>query len=139
MPKLIFRGIVLDLDFQQGKGDNERITTGHGIYAEVHWPTRSLRIGESKNVRARNRQHVAWANKHRAGTHSAIEAARQGVIVDLVKEWGSEGLEHYLISNDPRLADRELRVECEKFLHEWARSQAEYRNINTQRGYRIVR
>ena len=136
--RLEYHGIVLNLDFRPGAGDNDRITIGHGIYAEVHWPTLSLRIGESQNVRARNRQHIAWANKHRDGTHSQKEATRRGVIVELVKEWGSEGLEHFLISNDPRLADRELRVECEKFLHAWARTQTQYRNLNTQRGYRIV-
>jgi hypothetical protein len=138
MACLEYQGIVLNLDFRPGAGDNDRITTGHGIYAEVHWPTRSLRIGESQNVRARNRQHNAWANKHRAGTHSPKETSRRGAIVDLVKQWGSEGLEHYLISNDARLADRELRVACEMFLHAWSREQTEFRNLNTQRGYRTV-
>ncbi len=111
---------------------------GPGIYAEIHWPTMSLRIGESKNVHARNRGHINWANKHRSGTHKEKETNRQGIIVELVKEWGSEGLEHFLISDDPRLADRELRVECEKELHEWARSQTTFRDINTQRSYRTT-
>jgi hypothetical protein len=112
--------------------------TGHGIYSEVHWPTRSLRIGESAKVRARNLSHMRWASKHRAGTHSEKERMRCGPIVDLAREWGSEGLEYYVISADPRLADRVLRVDCEKFLHEWARQQSDYVNLNNQRGYRTV-
>lgn len=111
---------------------------GHGIYAEVHWPTMSLRIGESQAVRARNMGHIRWADKHKAGTHNEKETLRRGIIVDLVKEWGSFGLEHYLISDHPLLADRVLRVECEKFLHQWARNQTTYVNLNTQRGYRVV-
>lgn len=133
-----FQGIELNLDFRPGEGSVANMPTGHGIYAEIHWPTRSIRIGESKAVRARNRSHIRWADKHRNGTHPPKEANRRGPIVDLVKQWGSEGLEYYLISNDPRLEDRELRVECEKFLHEWSRQQDTYRNLNTQRGYRTV-
>lgn len=134
-----FKGIRLNLNFVPGHGDVNNMPTGHGIYAEVHWPTQSIRIGETgKSVRARNRGHMRWADKHRQGTHTPAEAKRQGPIVELAKQWGSEGLEYYLISNDPRLADRELRVECEKFLHDWARSQETYNNINRQRGYRTV-
>ena len=133
-----WRGIVLNLDFEKDLGHLDKMPTGHGIYAEVHWPTMSLRIGESQAVRARNLRHIRWADKHKAKSHNEKETARRGVIVDLVKQWGSFGLEHYLISNDPRLSDRVLRVECEKFLHEWARTQTTYVNINTQRGYRVV-
>jgi hypothetical protein len=131
-----FQGIPLNLDFRQGLGNVRDLPTGPGIYAQVHWPTRSLRIGESQSVRKHNLAHIRWADKHRAGTHPAEEAARRGVIVELVKTWGSEGLEHYTISADPRLSDRVLRVECEKFLHAWARTQDQYVNINTQRSYR---
>lgn len=138
MRTLTFKGIQLNLTFAPGHGDVNRMPVGHGIYAEVHWPTRSLRIGESKAVRARNLAHIRWADKHRQGTHGPREAGRCGVIVELVKAWGSEGLEHYLVSNDPRLADRVLRVECEKYLHDRARNQTDFVNINTQRGYRTV-
>lgn len=136
--ELDFEGIRLSLAFRPGEGDVQRMPTGHGIYAEVHWPTRSIRIGESASVRARNLAHMRWADKHRAGTHGPKDANRQGAIVELAKAWGSGGLEYYLVSNHPRLADRVLRVECEKFLHEWARTQKDFVNMNTQRGYRTV-
>jgi hypothetical protein len=135
---LEFQGIKLNLDFHPGFGDVRNMPTGHGIYAEIHWPTRSIRIGESKAVQSRNKSHIRWANKHLEGTHGTKEAQRRGEIVELVKNWGSSGLEYYLISNHPKLADRELRVECEKFLHEWARVQINFRNLNAQRGYRTV-
>lgn len=135
---LSFRGIILNLDFRQGLGDVRNMPTGHGIYAELHWPTRSIRIGESQSVRSRNLSHMRWADKHLDGTHGPKEAGRRGLIVELVKVWGSKGLEYYLISNHSKLADREFRVDCEKFLHEWARGQTDYRNLNTQRGYRVV-
>lgn len=133
---MLYQGINFNLDFKKGQGDN--IPNTAGIYAEVHWPTLNLRIGESKKMRARNQGHIRWADKHKAGTHSEKEAKRQGRIVELVKIWGSDGLEHFLISADPRLADRVLRVECEKHLHEWARTQTIYKNLNTQRGYRTT-
>lgn len=132
--KLFFKDIELNLDFQKGSGGE--MPSAPGIYAEIHWPTKSLRIGESKNIKARNRDHINWANRQKTGRLSDREARRKGPIVDLVKEWGSEGLEHFLISNDHRLSDHVLRVECEKYLHEWAEShQVVYRNLNKQRGY----
>lgn len=135
---MVFRGIHFNLSFIKGEGDVAKMPTHGGIYAEVHWPTRSIRIGESGgSMRGRNRSHMRWADKHRNGTHNEKETFRRGVIVDLVKEWGSEGLEYYVITDDPRVRDdRELRVECEKHLHEWARQQTDFVNINTQRGYR---
>ncbi|MEO0344111.1 MAG: hypothetical protein AAF198_11810 [Pseudomonadota bacterium] len=137
---MIYRNIHLDLTFIEGKGPVSNMPTHGGIYAEIHWPTRSIRIGETGNsMRGRNRSHMRWADKHLEGTHNEKEAARKGPIVDLVREWGSEGLEYYVITDDPRVReDRELRVECEKRLHEWAREQTEFTNINTQRGYRTV-
>lgn len=135
---MYFQAIRLNLEFSQGSGNVYEMPVGIGIYAEIHWPTRNIRIGESQNVRKRNLAHIRWADKHRLGLHTPREALRRGRIVDLVKQWGSEGLEHYLISNDPRLADRVLRVECEKFLHEWAKTQGDYVDLNTQKGYRTV-
>ena len=136
MDHIIYEGIELNLDFK--KGDGGDVPNIPGIYAEIHWPTRSLRIGESKNMRSRNLQHINWANKHRAGTHNEKETNRRGIIVELVKKWGSEGLEHFVISGDSRLADRELRVACEIRLHEWARNQKLYEDINRQSGYRTT-
>ena len=136
---MIYKGIQFYLSFVEGEGDVANMPIHGGIYAEVHWPTRSIRIGETGiSMRGRNRKHISWADKHRNGTHNEKEANRQGIIVDLVKEWGSEGLEFYVITNDPRVRgkDKELRVDCEKHLHEWARVQTEFQNINTQRGYR---
>lgn len=133
---LEFDGIPLILDFVRGHGDVRLLPNGPGIYAQVHWPALSLRIGESGHVRSHNLAHIRWAEKHRAGTHAPHLANRRGNIVDLVRIWGAKGLEHYLVSDHPRLADRVLRVECEKYLHGWARGQTIYVNINTQRGYR---
>ncbi|CTQ76204.1 hypothetical protein LAX5112_04516 [Roseibium alexandrii] len=134
--KLLYKNIEFDLDFHKGRGGE--MPSGPGIYAEIHWPTNSLRIGESKNIKSRNRGHISWANRQRSGQISNRESRRKGPIVDLAKRWGAEGLEHFLISNDERLVDRELRVECEKYLHHWAKyHQRTYRNLNRQRGYRI--
>ena len=136
---MIYRGIQFNLSFVEGEGDVAKMPTHGGIYAEIHWPTRSIRIGETGiSMRGRNRNHINWANKHRNGTHIEKKANRKGIIVNLVKEWGSEGLEFYVITDDPRVRgeDKELRVDCEKNLHEWAQVQTEFRNINTQRGYR---
>jgi hypothetical protein len=135
---MTYKDVYFNLVFKQGEGDVANMPTHGGIYAEIHWPTLSIRIGETGNsMRGRNRAHMRWADKHRNGSHNEKEKARQGIIVDLAKEWGSEGLEYYVICDDPRvLKDRELRVECEKRLHLWACEQTEFRNFNTQRGYR---
>lgn len=135
---MIYKDILFNLVFIEDEGDVANMPTHGGIYAEVHWPTRSIRIGETGNsMRGRNRSHMRWADKHRNDEHNAKEAVRQGVIVDLAKQWGSEGLEYYVITDDPKVReDRELRVDCEKRLHEWAREQKTLRDINTQRGYR---
>ena len=136
---MIYKGIQFNLSFVQGEGDVDNMPTHGGIYAEIHWPTRSIRIGETGNsMRGRNRSHMRWADKHHNSTHNEKETNRKGIIVDLVKEWGSEGLEFYVITDDPRVRgeNKELRVDCEKHLHAWARVQTEFRNINTQRGYR---
>lgn len=135
---MIYRDIEFTLAFVRGKGCVDNMPNHGGIYAEIHWPTVSIRIGETGiSMRNRNRSHMRWADRHRNGTHTEKEAARQGIIVELVKEWGSEGLEYYVITDDHRVRkNRELRIDCEKHLHEWARIQTEFRNINTQRGYR---
>ena len=135
-----YRGIRFQLEFHPGIGDVSLMPTHGGIYAEVHWPTKSLRIGETGNsMRARNRSHMRWADKHRDGTHDAQELARQGPIVDLARKWGSEGLGYYVITDDRRVRDdRELRVDCEKWLHQWAAEQTQYTNLNAQRGYRTT-
>ena len=135
---MLYRGIKFNLTFTEGNGSVEKMPTHGGIYAEIHWPTRSLRIGETGNsMRGRNRFHMRWADKHRNNSHDEKEASRKGIIVDLAKQWGSEGLEYYVITDDERVRiDRKLRVDCEKRLHEWANTQTEYRNINRQRSYR---
>lgn len=133
-----FEGILLDLNFAPGTGNVMLMPTSPGIYAEVHWPTRSLRIRESQSIRARNLSHIRWADKHRQRTHNPKEASRQGPIVDLAREWGSVGLEYYVISAHPRLADKALRVRCEMALHQWAAQQTEFRNLNRQVGYRMA-
>ena len=135
---MVYRDIQFNLSFVEGGGNVANMPTSGGIYAEIHWPTRSIRIGETGNsMRGRNRSHMRWADRHRNCTHNEKETNRQGIIVDLVKEWGSEGLEYYVITEDQRVReDRELRVDCEKQLHKWAQVQTEFRNINTQRGYR---
>lgn len=143
-----YQGIHLNLNFKKGAGavaDNiNQMPTHGGIYAEVHWPTMSLRIGETGNsMRARNRNHLSWAEKHRLKLHtkpSEIKRASNGnsPITELAKKWGSTGIEYYVISDDPEIrSNRELRVACERHLHEWAKSQTTYKNMNTQKGYRI--
>lgn len=138
-----YEGILLNLQFKQGAGDVNEMPTHGGIYAEIHWPTKSLRIGETGNsLRARNRGHLKWAEKHRLGTHTKPEEIRRAEngnspITEHAKIWGAAGTEYYVITDDQNIRqDRKLRVACERYLHEWARQQNTYTNLNTQRGYR---
>lgn len=140
---LTYNGIHLNLNFIKGKGDVSKMPTHGGIYAEVHWPTMTLRIGETGNsMRARNRGHLTWAEKHRTGTHTKPEEIRRAMngnstITEHAKKWGAAGIEYYVIVDTPEIQkDRPLRVAVERYLHEWAGTQRTYKNMNTQRGYR---
>lgn len=77
-----FRGVLFDLPVVKGEseGDVSNMPTLGGIDAEIHWPTRSVRIGETGNsMRGRNRSHMRWADKHLAlqsATRSRRSACR---------------------------------------------------------------
>ena len=39
---MIYKGILFNLAFIEGEGNVANMPTHGGIYAEVHWPTRSI-------------------------------------------------------------------------------------------------
>ena len=115
-----------------------------GVYAEIHWPTNSLRIGHAKEFRGRHMGHVNWAGKHKNGTHPPALAKRKGEIVDIAKKWGKEGWRYYVICEHPNLqptpenfenkdAGKSEREAVENFLHHWAREiNHGFYNINRE-------
>lgn len=134
---LVFKDFILNVDFPEGEGDVERMPRTPGVYAEIHRPTNYIRIGHAVNMRGRNKAHMSWAEKHRLGTHtkpSEVTRAKNGnsEITEVAKKWGAEGLEYYVVCDDPRLEDRALREEIENFMHEWCRHQAVYYDMNRE-------
>lgn len=57
-------------------------------------------------------------------------------IAQAAKKTGRIGFEFYVISTDPRLADKALRQECERVLFQWVRAQPGLVDRNRQRSWR---
>lgn len=107
---LKFRDYSLNIKFPEGEGDVNKMPSTPGIYAEIHRPTNYIRIGHAANMKSRNKSHMAWAEKHRHGTHtkpSEVTRAKNGnsEITDVAKKWGAKGLEYYVVCDHPRLSE----------------------------------
>ena len=134
---IMFRDFFLHIDFPEGKGDVANMPTTPGVYAEIHRPTNYIRIGHADNMRARNKRHIEWAEKHRLKIHtkpSEISRANNGnsEITEIAKKWGAYGLEYFVVCDDPRLSDKNQRLAVENFMHEWCRQQKTYYNMNRE-------
>jgi len=128
------QGIPLSTEFKQGFGlAVERLPDSPGIYAEVYWPQRGLRIGETgRSIRGKLGHDFRWFNGMHDGTAPERDLRRTSPICQAAKATGAEGFEFYVVSTDPRLADKALRQETERFLHDWAERAPGFVNWNFQ-------
>lgn len=130
----------LNLVFPEGRGSVESMPRCPGVYAEIHRPTNYIRIGSAQEMRGRNKQHIAWAEKHKNGTHTKqSEVNRKGPIVDVAKEHGASGLEYYVVCSDPGMADMAERQAVENFMHDWCRRQTKYLDMNGEAKHKHLR
>jgi len=132
--ELIFADVVLNMDWRVRHG--QELPRCAGIYVEVLWPVRGIRIGQSKNLYSRHKGALRWYRGMKAGTDRDVN--RRGILPDYAREYGDEGLEPFLISSDPTLEDELLRKRVEAHLHEWARKQTVWKNFNTENTSRYL-
>jgi hypothetical protein len=56
---MIFNNIEFNMDWRQGTSPRETLPRDYGIYCEVVWPVRGIRIGISKNIWGRHGGHAS--------------------------------------------------------------------------------
>lgn len=105
-----------------------------GLYAEIHWASKGVRIGHTANIRARHKQSSRWAKEMQDGTAPVAQLRRNNVFCQAVKRGDEFG--HCVISTDPRLNDKQLRLEVESFLFEWVARHEIFQDFNYQRGWK---
>lgn len=133
---LVFKGVRLDIDWRLDKDvPIELLPKACGLYAEIHWASMGVRIGESINIRARHQEGRSWMRQMHAGTAKASELRRDNVFCQAVKRDGVAGFGHCLISTDPVLASERLRLEIERYLFIWVADHPIYQDFNFQQGY----
>lgn len=124
---MLFRDIHLNVTWVEGSGFNPtNAPSSSGLYAQVYWPDRAVRIGQSSNIRQRLREATAWVHAMHQGTAPENQLRRTSELCERVKETGNEGFEYFLISDDRCFSDHSLRLECEAFLFGWFESNDEH-------------
>lgn len=135
-----FKGLFLFTDFKPGSGLTvKQLPNRPGIYAEVYWPERGLRFGETGvSIRGKIRHDIYWLNTMHRGTAKEADLRRTIPIAQAAKATGVEGFEFYVVSDDPQFEDMSLRQEAERFMFDWAEQSEEFVSWNLQRSWRRV-
>jgi hypothetical protein len=131
----VFRDISLSTELKRGSGlAVELLPASPGIYAEVYWPQRGLRFGETgDSIRRRIGRSIGWFRRMHDGTARPRDLRRTSPIAEAAKATGAAGFEFYVVSDDPRLKDKELRQETERFLFKWAEQADGFVSWNRQK------
>lgn len=129
--RILIEGITFNMQWHRGASPSDALPEEYGIYCEIVWPVRGIRIGISKNIRGRHLGAASWMRSMKSGTGS--RSSRVGPYANHAKDWGDLGLETFALSTDPRLRDDELRYACETHLHRWAETQTEWKNFNAEK------
>lgn len=96
-----------------------------------------VRIGETGfSIRGKIRHDIRWFNSMRDGTAPQAQLRRTLPIALAAKVTGAIGFEFNVVSVDLRLADKELRQDCERFLFDWVRRSDGLTDWNRQRSWR---
>lgn len=138
MATITFEGLELNVDWVPGRGlPPGTLPALPGIYAEVHWPSRGVRIGETgRSIRAKIAHDLRWFRGMQDGTAGPAQLRRTLPIAVAAKKGGAAGFEFYVVSCDPRLADKALRQDAERFMFQWVANRPEYVNWNRQVSWR---
>jgi len=134
---LVFEGISLNIDWRPGHGAHTALPALPGVYAEVHWPSRGVRIGETgRSIRAKIAHDIRWFQGMQNGTAGPAQLRRTLPIALTARKTGPAGFEFYVVSCDPRLANKALRQEVERFMFRWVSARTEYVDWNRQKSWR---
>jgi hypothetical protein len=126
-----FREIDLNVDWVQGRGPRAALPNLPGVYAEIHWPSRAVRIGETgRSIRAKIGHDLRWFTSMEDGTAGLAQLRRTLPIALTARKTGPEGFEFYVVSCDPRLLDKGLRQEVERFMFTWVGRHPHYVDWN---------
>lgn len=133
-----FDGIRLDVSWVPGRGVAPALLPDRpGLYAEIYWPERGVRIGETDlSIRRKIRHDIRWMESMHAGTAPPAQLRRTLPIGMAAKRTGRVGFEFFPVSVDPRLADKALRQEAERILFSWVRGQTDLVDWNRQVSWR---
>lgn len=133
-----FEGIRLNVSWIEGKGvEPEQLPNRPGIYAEIYWPERGVRIGETGNsIRGKIKHDIRWFEGMKNGTEKPEQLRRTLPIAMAAKRTGKVGFEFYVVSADPGLSDKALRQACERHLFDWVRKQPHFVDWNRQKSWR---
>jgi hypothetical protein len=132
-----FRGLELNVDWVPGSGLYSALPALPGIYAEIHWPSRGVRIGETgRSIRAKIGHDLGWFRAMQEGTAGPAQLRRTLPIALAARTTGAAGFEFYVVSCDPQLADKTLRHDAERFMFQWVASRPEFVNWNRQVSWR---
>lgn len=114
-----------------------------GIYAEIHWATRGVRVGETGNsLRGKFAHDARWMSQMHSRTAPESQLRRLRMndphpIVLHAAEHGPSAFEFFVVSSDGRLDDESIRHDVERFLFAWVRSQPHYVDWNRQVSWRM--
>lgn len=133
---IVFKGIELNVEWTRTTDiPIDQLPTTAGLYAQIHWRSNGVRIGEAANIRSRHQQARSWFNAMHAGTAKEDQLRRNNVFCQAAKRDGESGFGHCIISTDPRLQDKVLRIEIEEYLFIWVAHHPVYQDFNFQAGY----
>jgi hypothetical protein len=133
-----FQGIQLSVGWQADGGVSvSELPKVPGIYAEIHWPKMGVRVGETGgSIRTKIRHDIHWFNSMWDGSAPPEQLRRTIPIAMTAKESGATAFELYVVSIDPRLSDKALRQECERFMFRWLEEHPNFVSWNHQRSWR---
>ena len=128
----------MDVAWRPGRGiPVANLPSVPGLYAEIEWETRGVRIGETGiSIRGKIRHDIAWFDGMHNGTAPPQQLRRTLPIAIAAKKHGAAGFEFYVVSSDPRLRDKAIRQDAERFLFEWVAKHPTHVNWNLQRSWR---
>jgi len=137
-PTVEFNGIALNVHWTPDNGLSvQDLPDRPGIYAEIHWPKRGVRVGETGvSIRRKIQHDVRWFQGMHLGTEKPEQLRRTLPIALTAKEHGALGFSFYVVSTDPRLLDKALRQECERHLFQWLSDDLDYVSWNRQKSWR---
>lgn len=132
----MFKDIALNVDWTSATDiPVDKLPTTAGLYAQIHWRSNGVRIGEAANIRSRHQQARSWFKAMHAGTANEDQLRRNNVFCQAAKRDGEFGFGHCIISTDPRLQHKALRTEIEEYLFIWVANHPIYNDFNFQSGY----